>query len=131
MALIYKDLIASSERNQQVTADVATAMSQGRNCLILTNWTGHLEAIAGALRALGHDPVILKGGMGAKDRAAALARLTPQPGGPCATRRGHRALRGGRVRLPAAGHPVPRRTRRHPLHPQRRRGAPVVPASRG
>ena len=57
-------------------------MSQGRNCLVLTNWTGHLETIAGALRALGHDPVILKGGMGAKDRAAALARLTPQPGGP-------------------------------------------------
>jgi superfamily II DNA or RNA helicase len=82
MALIYKDLIASDERNQQVTADVAAALSQGRNCLILTNWTGHLETIAGALRALGHDPVILKGGMGAKDRAAALARLTPQRGGP-------------------------------------------------
>ena len=58
------------------------ALGQGRNCLVLTNWTGHLETIAGALRALGHDPVILKGGMGAKDRAAALARLTPQPGGP-------------------------------------------------
>jgi superfamily II DNA or RNA helicase len=82
MALIYKDLIASDERNQQVTADVAAALSQGRNCLVLTNWTGHLETIAGALRALGHDPVILKGGMGAKDRAAALARLTPQRGGP-------------------------------------------------
>jgi hypothetical protein len=37
MAIIYKDLIASDERNQQVTADVATAVSQGRNCLVLTN----------------------------------------------------------------------------------------------
>jgi hypothetical protein len=82
MALIHKDLIASDERNQQVTADVATAMSRGRNCLVLTNWTGHLETIASALRALDHDPVILKGGMGAKDRAAALARLIPQSGGP-------------------------------------------------
>jgi superfamily II DNA or RNA helicase len=82
MALIYKDLITSNERNQQVVADVATAMSQGRNCLVLTNWTAHLDTIEGALRALGQDPVILKGGMGAKDRAAALARLTPQPGGP-------------------------------------------------
>jgi hypothetical protein len=81
MALIYKDLIASNERNQQVTADVATAVSQGRNCLVLTNWTGHLETITSTLRTLGHDPVILKGGMGAKDRAAALARLVPQPGG--------------------------------------------------
>jgi hypothetical protein len=50
--------------------------------LVLTNWTSHLQAMAYALRALGHDPVTLKGGMGAKDRAAALARLTPQPGGP-------------------------------------------------
>ena len=82
MAIIYKDLIASDERNQQVTADVAAAVSQGRNCLVLTNWTGHLETITSELRALGHDPVILKGSMGAKDRAAALARLVPQPGGP-------------------------------------------------
>jgi superfamily II DNA or RNA helicase len=82
MAIIYKDLIASDQRTRQVIADVARALDQGRNCLVLTNWTDHLEKIAGALRALGHDPVILKGGMGVKDRAAALARLTPQPGGP-------------------------------------------------
>jgi superfamily II DNA or RNA helicase len=81
MAIIYKDLIACDERNRQVIADVTAALAQGRNCLVLTNWTDHLETIAGALRALGHDPVILKGGMGAKDRAAALARLSPQPGG--------------------------------------------------
>ena len=31
---------------------------------------------------MGHDPVILRGGMGAKDRAAALARLSRKPGGP-------------------------------------------------
>jgi hypothetical protein len=46
MAIIYKDLIACDDRNQQVIADVATALRQGRNCLVLTNWTGHLEAIA-------------------------------------------------------------------------------------
>jgi superfamily II DNA or RNA helicase len=82
MALIYKDLIGSGDRNQQVIADVAAAFSQGRNCLVLTNWTSHLQAIADALRTLGHDPVTLKGGMGARDRAAALARLTSKPGGP-------------------------------------------------
>jgi hypothetical protein len=76
MARIYKDLIASEERNQQVIADVAAAMSRGRNCLVLTNWTGHLDTIEGALRALGHAPVILKGGMGAKARTVALARLS-------------------------------------------------------
>jgi hypothetical protein len=37
---------------------------------------------AGLLRDAGYDPVILRGGMGAKSRTAALARLQPHPGGP-------------------------------------------------
>jgi superfamily II DNA or RNA helicase len=82
ITLIYKDLIADEQRTRQVIADVAVALSQGRNCLVLTNWTAHLDKLADALRAIGHDPVILRGGMGAKDRAAALARLAPQSGGP-------------------------------------------------
>jgi superfamily II DNA or RNA helicase len=81
ITLIYKDLIANEPRTWQVIADVAAALSKGKNCLVLTNWTAHLDKLADALRALGHDPVILRGGMGAKARAAALARLQPQPGG--------------------------------------------------
>jgi superfamily II DNA or RNA helicase len=80
ITVIYKDLIADEPRTSQVIADVAAALSQGRNCLVLTNWTAHLDKLADALRAMGHDPVILRGGMGARDRAAALARLQPQPG---------------------------------------------------
>jgi hypothetical protein len=80
ITVIYKDLIADEPRTSQVIADVAAALSQGRNCLVLTNWTAHLDKLADTLRALGHDPVILRGGMGARDRAAALARLQPQPG---------------------------------------------------
>jgi superfamily II DNA or RNA helicase len=79
---IYKDLTTDEQRTRQITADVAAALSQGRNCLVLTNWIAHLDKLVDALRAMGHDPVILRGGMGAKDRAAALARLQPQPGGP-------------------------------------------------
>ena len=82
MTLIYKDLAASQHRNRQVAADVAAAIERGRNCLVLTNWTGHLQTLADMLHELGHDPVLLKGGMGAKERAAALARLQPLPGGP-------------------------------------------------
>ena len=82
ITVIYKDLIAHEQRTRQVTADVGVALSQDRNCLVLTNWTAHLDKLADALRVMGHDPVILRGGMGARDRAAALARLQPQPGGP-------------------------------------------------
>jgi superfamily II DNA or RNA helicase len=82
ITVIYKDLIADEPRTSQVIADVAAALSRGRNCLVLTNWTAHLDKLANALSALGHDPVILRGGMGAKDRAAALARLQPRPSAP-------------------------------------------------
>ena len=61
---------------------MTAALSRGRNCLVLTNWVAHLNKLADALRAVGHDPVILRGGMGARDLDAALARLHPQPGGP-------------------------------------------------
>ena len=82
MTTIYRHLAADEQRTRQVIADVIAALSKDRNCLILTNRTGHLERLAGLLREAGHDPVVLRGGMGAKSRAAALARLQPQPGGP-------------------------------------------------
>ena len=40
------------------------------------------RAFAGLLHEAGHGLVIFRGAMGAKSRAAALARLQPQPGGP-------------------------------------------------
>jgi superfamily II DNA or RNA helicase len=82
MTAIYRHLAADEQRTRQVIADVLAALSKDRNCLVLTNRTSHLEKFAGLLRDAGHDPVILRGGMGAKSRAAALARLQRQPGGP-------------------------------------------------
>ena len=82
MTTIYRHLAADEQRTRQVIADVLAALSKDRNCLILTNRTSHLEKLADLLREAGHDPVILRGGMGAKSRAAALARLQPQPGRP-------------------------------------------------
>jgi superfamily II DNA or RNA helicase len=82
MTTIYGHLAADEQRTRQVIADVLAALSKDRNCLVLTNRTSHLEKLATLLREAGHDPVILRGGMGAKSRAAALARLQPQPGGP-------------------------------------------------
>jgi len=82
MTVIYRDLIASEARTHQVITDVAAAYQQGRNCLVLTNWITHLQKLTDGLRAAGHDPVMLRGGMGAKDRAAALARLRPEPNKP-------------------------------------------------
>lgn len=82
MAAIYRDLVADDTRTTQITTDVHNALGRGRNCLVLTQWTGHLDRLAASLREGGHDPVVLRGGMGARTRAAALARLAPQPAGP-------------------------------------------------
>jgi superfamily II DNA or RNA helicase len=82
MAAIYRDLAADDDRTRQVTADVAAAMVRGRHCLVLTQWVAHLDKLAQALQQSGCDPVVLRGGMGARNRAAALERLQPGPGGP-------------------------------------------------
>ncbi len=49
---------------------------------MLTQWTEHLDQLVTALSKRGHDPVVLRGGMGAKARTAALARLNPRPDAP-------------------------------------------------
>ncbi len=82
MAAIYRDLAADEHRAGQITADVAAALARGRHCLVLTQWVAHLDKLVETLRAIGHVPVVLRGGMGAKNRAAALQRLQHQPGSP-------------------------------------------------
>ena len=79
IAAIHRDLAADDTRTAQVAADVCEALTRGRHCLVLTQRTAHLDRLATALREAGHDPVVLRGGMGAKARTAALARLQPQP----------------------------------------------------
>lgn len=82
IAAIYRDLVADQVRNTQVLDDVEDAITRGRHCLVLTQWTAHVGCLAEGLSERGHDPVILKGGMGSKQRAAALTRLRPVAGGP-------------------------------------------------
>ncbi len=75
MAAIYRDLVADDDRLQQVVQDVREARERGRHCLVLTQWTSHLERLTSELQGRGHGPVVLRGGMGARQRAAALAQL--------------------------------------------------------
>ena len=82
MSAIYRDLVADDDRTSQVVSDVVAALDRGRNCLVLTQWTAHVERLAEALRSEGRDSVVLRGGMGVKVGAAALKRLEPRTGGP-------------------------------------------------
>lgn len=82
MAAIYRDLVDNDERVEQVIRDVLDANARGRHCLVLTQWTRHLERLVSRLVAQGTDPVVLRGGLTATQRRAAVARLVPSTDGP-------------------------------------------------
>ncbi|MFT4286086.1 TOTE conflict system archaeo-eukaryotic primase domain-containing protein [Nocardioides sp.] len=82
IAAVHSALAEDEPRNKQILTDVVDALSRGRHCLVLTQRTGHVDHLAATLTARGFDPVVLKGGMGAKQRAAANERLKPTEDGP-------------------------------------------------
>ena len=81
MAAIYRSLIAAQGRTDQILADVVDALRRGRNCLVLTQWTDHVQRIADALRDEGMEPAVLVGGIGARARKQVSDGLVTEPGG--------------------------------------------------
>ncbi|MDQ3764386.1 MAG: hypothetical protein M3460_23310, partial [Actinomycetota bacterium] len=52
-AVIARHATSTLARTRQVAADVNAALERGRNCLVLTQWTGHVDRLADALRQAG------------------------------------------------------------------------------
>ena len=77
IAGVHRAQAEDEARNGQILTDVVEALGRGRHCLVLAQRTGHVDHLAVALAERGLDPVVLKGGMGAKQRAAAIGRLNP------------------------------------------------------
>lgn len=75
MAAIYRDLVVNNARTKQVVDDVTAALNRGRNCLVLTQWTTHVERFTAEFQQRDLDPVVLRGGMTTKARQSALTRL--------------------------------------------------------
>ena len=76
----YSALVSSEDRNRQIVADILDAVQQGASPLVLTNRTEHLDRLAGELSEVRHV-LILKGGMGKKERKAVAERLAAIPDG--------------------------------------------------
>lgn len=74
---VHTALAEDEPRNEQIVTDVVDALGRGRHCLVLAQRIGHVDHLAATLTAREFDPVVLKGGMGAKQRAIANERLTP------------------------------------------------------
>jgi superfamily II DNA or RNA helicase len=73
----FRGLVEDSQRTVAICEDIARATQAGRNCLVLTRWTEHLEAISQSLVAMGIETLVLHGQMGKKARAAVIDRLAP------------------------------------------------------
>lgn len=78
IAAVHRALAEDRSRNAQIINDVREALIRGRNCLVLAQRTAHVDLLARLLIGEDFDPVVLKGGMGSKARAAALGRLQPR-----------------------------------------------------
>jgi hypothetical protein len=71
----FRALVTDEARTRQIAADIAAAVKEGRNVLVLTQWTEHLDALATLLEQDALAPLVLKGGLGKKARAAVIEQL--------------------------------------------------------
>lgn len=78
---VFGGLVADDARNDQVCADIHDALTRGRNCLVLTRRTAHVEALAARLRMLGHDPKLLYATRKAAELKQVLTFLADPPPG--------------------------------------------------
>jgi len=78
----FRGLVEDTNRTAAICDDIVAAARAGRNCLVLTRWTEHLESITDALVARDAKPLVMHGQTGKKARAAVIDQLaTPPPEG--------------------------------------------------
>jgi superfamily II DNA or RNA helicase len=75
----FRGLVADGNRTRLICDDISASVNEGRNNLVLTRWTEHLDGIVEDLRRRGLAPLILRGGMSKKARRVAVDHLA-QPG---------------------------------------------------
>ena len=76
---IYAEISTSQIRNKLIVDDVIESANEGRNPIVLTERTAHVEVIASSLKEVLPNVITLTGGMSAKERRAALERLSSIP----------------------------------------------------
>ncbi|MCE5323167.1 DEAD/DEAH box helicase family protein [bacterium] len=75
----YSAIIADTHRNNMIIDDVITAVEQGRSPVVITERKEHLEFIAAELSKAVKNVIVLKGGMGTRQRKAVAEELAEIP----------------------------------------------------
>ena len=78
---LYSALAADRARNDMILEDVAQALAEGRSPVLLTERRDHLEQLAERLHDRVRHLVILRGGMGVKQRREVSEQLASIPAG--------------------------------------------------
>ncbi len=76
---LYSEIVDNDFRNQQIIDDVLNNYHQGRNCIVLSLRTAHVELLAKKLKENVPDVFTLMGGMGKKCTQQAFQRLADVP----------------------------------------------------
>ncbi len=72
---IYRALTRDESRNTLIVQDVLAAVGRGRSPLILTERIDHLDLLAARLEGAVRNLIVLRGGMGVKQRRGVMKRL--------------------------------------------------------
>lgn len=76
---LYTEIMDSDYRNQQIIDDVLKSYHQGRNCIVLSLRTAHVESLAKSLKGKAPDVFALMGGMGKKATREIFQRIADIP----------------------------------------------------
>ncbi len=72
---VFRQLVEDEARTALVCDDVVEALSDGRRCLVLSQWKEHCRLIVDGLRARGKQPFVLDGSLRKRERDAIVERL--------------------------------------------------------
>jgi superfamily II DNA or RNA helicase len=76
---LYGDLIGDQSRNRRICDDVVESVQSGRSPLVLTERNEHLDTLANQLSGRVRNVIVLRGGMGKKQRGALVTQLAAVP----------------------------------------------------
>ncbi len=79
MQEVYRALSGDDRRNKLIVTDVYSAVKAGRFPVVLTERKDHLDKLASLLADKVSNIIVLKGGMGKRQKAAAMEKLESVP----------------------------------------------------
>jgi len=76
---VYRRLALDADRNRMIVDDIITALEAGRSPIVLTERRDHLEFLVGQLSGVARNLIVLRGGMGSKQRRELREKMASIP----------------------------------------------------